>query len=132
VATSAVVESVTPHDLRQAAPAHVIIADRRDRRTPPTGTTPPAIITDCGRQGCWRRCRGPSVPEAKRGQAYPGRGSRVGRERGGTTTKKDAVSAALDFGAKRRRRIEQFLDDPDAFGVGLDIVDSQVMRQARR
>ncbi len=50
----------------------------------------------------------------------------------GTTTKKDAVNAALDFVANRRRRIEQLLDDPYAFGVGPDIADAEVMRQARR
>jgi Arc/MetJ family transcription regulator len=50
----------------------------------------------------------------------------------GTTTKKDTVNAALDFVANRRRRIEQLLDDPYAFGVGPDITDSEVMRQARR
>ncbi len=50
----------------------------------------------------------------------------------GTTTKKDTVNAALDFVAERRRRIEQLLDDPYAFGVGPDITDPEVMRQARR
>lgn len=50
----------------------------------------------------------------------------------GTTTKKDTVNAALDFVAERRRRIEQLLDDPYAFGVGPDITDAEVMRQARR
>jgi Arc/MetJ family transcription regulator len=50
----------------------------------------------------------------------------------GTTTKKDTVNAALDFVANRRRRIEQLLDDPYAFGVGPDITDREVMRQARR
>ncbi|WP_239674885.1 type II toxin-antitoxin system VapB family antitoxin [Natronosporangium hydrolyticum] len=50
----------------------------------------------------------------------------------GTTTKKDTVNAALEFVAKRRRRIEQLLDDPYALGVGPDIADSEVMRQARR
>ena len=50
----------------------------------------------------------------------------------GTTTKKDTVNAALEFVAERRRRIEQLLDDPYAFGVGPDITDAEVMRQARR
>lgn len=50
----------------------------------------------------------------------------------GTTTKKDTVNAALEFVAGRRRRIEQLLDDPYAFGVGPDIGDPDVMRSARR
>jgi Arc/MetJ family transcription regulator len=50
----------------------------------------------------------------------------------GTTTKKDTVNAALHFVANRRRRIEQLLDDPLALGVGPDIGDPEVMRQARR
>ena len=50
----------------------------------------------------------------------------------GTTTKKDTVNAALNFVADRRRRIEQLLDDPFALGVGPDITDPEVMRQARR
>lgn len=50
----------------------------------------------------------------------------------GTTTKKDTVNAALEFVANRRRRIEQLLDDPYALGVGPDITDSEIMRQARR
>jgi Arc/MetJ family transcription regulator len=50
----------------------------------------------------------------------------------GTTTKKDTVNAALEFVASRRRRIEQLLDDPYAFGVGPDITDPDVMRTARR
>ena len=50
----------------------------------------------------------------------------------GTTTKKDTVNAALNFVANRRRRIEQLLDDPFALGVGPDITDQEVMRQARR
>lgn len=50
----------------------------------------------------------------------------------GTATKKDTVNAALEFVADRRRRIEQALDDPYAFGVGPDISDPEVMRQARR
>lgn len=50
----------------------------------------------------------------------------------GTTTKKDTVNAALEFVAHRRRRIEQLLDDPYALGVGEDITDPEVMRQARR
>ena len=50
----------------------------------------------------------------------------------GTTTKKDTVNAALEFVARRRRRLEALLDDPSAFGVGADIADPEVMRQARR
>jgi Arc/MetJ family transcription regulator len=50
----------------------------------------------------------------------------------GTTTKKDTVNAALEFVARRRRRIEALLDDPRAFGVGSDIADPEVMQQARR
>jgi Arc/MetJ family transcription regulator len=50
----------------------------------------------------------------------------------GTTTKKDTVNAALEFVAGRRRRIEELLDDPYALGVGPDIADAEVMRQARR
>ena len=50
----------------------------------------------------------------------------------GTTTKKDTVNAALNFVATRRRRIEQLLNDPYALGVGPDIADPEVMRQARR
>lgn len=50
----------------------------------------------------------------------------------GTTTKKDTVNAALEFVADRRRRIERLLDDPYALGVGADISDAEVMRQARR
>jgi Arc/MetJ family transcription regulator len=50
----------------------------------------------------------------------------------GTKTKKDTVNAALEFVAGRRRRIEQLLDDPFALGVGRDIGDPEIMRQARR
>lgn len=50
----------------------------------------------------------------------------------GTTTKKDTVNAALQFVANRRHRIEQLLDDPYALGVGPDITDPEIMRQARR
>ncbi len=50
----------------------------------------------------------------------------------GTTTKKDTVNAALEFVANRRRRIEQLLDDSYALGVGPDIADQEIMRQARR
>ncbi len=50
----------------------------------------------------------------------------------GTTTKKDTVNAALEFVASRRRRIEQLLDDPYAFGVGPDITNPDIMRAARR
>ncbi|WP_342213213.1 type II toxin-antitoxin system VapB family antitoxin [Nocardia wallacei] len=51
----------------------------------------------------------------------------------GTTTKKDTVNAALRFVAERRRRIEEILDDyPYSFGVGPDITDPEIMKQARR
>ena len=50
----------------------------------------------------------------------------------GTTTKKDTVNAALEFVAGLCWRIEQLLDDPYALGVGPDIADAEVMRQARR
>lgn len=50
----------------------------------------------------------------------------------GTATKKDTVNAALQFVADRRRRVEALLDDPYALGVGPDIADPQIMRQARR
>ena len=50
----------------------------------------------------------------------------------GTTTKKDTVNAALSFVAQRRRRIEQLFDDPQALGLGPDIGDQEIMRQARR
>jgi Arc/MetJ family transcription regulator len=50
----------------------------------------------------------------------------------GTTTKKDTVNAALQFVASRRRRIEQLLSDPYGLGVGPDITNTEVMRQARR
>ena len=50
----------------------------------------------------------------------------------GTTTKKDTVNVALAFVANRRRRVEQLLDDPYALGVGKDITNPEVMRQARR
>jgi Arc/MetJ family transcription regulator len=50
----------------------------------------------------------------------------------GTTTKKDTVNAALRFVASRRRRIEQLLNDPYGLGVGPDIANKEVMRQARR
>jgi Arc/MetJ family transcription regulator len=50
----------------------------------------------------------------------------------GTTTTQDTVNAALEFVAGRRRRIEQLLGDPHVLGLGPDIADAQVMRQARR
>ena len=50
----------------------------------------------------------------------------------GTATKKDTVNGALRFVADRRRRIEQLLEDPLALGVGRDIADPEIMRQARR
>jgi hypothetical protein len=42
------------------------------------------------------------------------------------------VRPALQFVASRRQRIEQLLDDPYALGVGPDIADAEIMRQARR
>lgn len=50
----------------------------------------------------------------------------------GTVTKKDTVNAALEFVAKRRERIEALLDDPYGLGVGPDIDDPGIMREARR
>jgi Arc/MetJ family transcription regulator len=50
----------------------------------------------------------------------------------GTSTKKGTVNAALQFVASRRQRIDQLLDDPFALGVGPDIADAEIMRQARR
>jgi Arc/MetJ family transcription regulator len=50
----------------------------------------------------------------------------------GTTTKKDTVNAALAFVANRRRRIEELLGDPVKLGVGPDIGNAEIMRQARR
>ncbi|MBF6287054.1 type II toxin-antitoxin system VapB family antitoxin [Nocardia cyriacigeorgica] len=50
----------------------------------------------------------------------------------GTTTKKETVNAALRFVAERGRRIEAVLNDPYGFGVGPDIDDREIMRQARR
>ncbi len=51
----------------------------------------------------------------------------------GTTTKKDTVNAALRFVAERRRRVEELLDDfPYSLGVGPDMFDPEVMKQARR
>ncbi len=50
----------------------------------------------------------------------------------GTTTKKDTVNHALRYTADRRRRLEELLDGPYTLGVGADIDDVEVMRQARR
>jgi Arc/MetJ family transcription regulator len=50
----------------------------------------------------------------------------------GTSTTKDTVNVALQFVASRRQRIEQLLDDPYALGVGPDIADTEILRQARR
>ena len=50
----------------------------------------------------------------------------------GTVTKNDTVNAALEFVAKRRERIEALLDDPYGLGVGPDIDDPGIMREARR
>jgi hypothetical protein len=50
----------------------------------------------------------------------------------GTATKKDTADAALELVAGRCRSITQLLEDPHALGVGPDIADPEVMRQARR
>jgi Arc/MetJ family transcription regulator len=50
----------------------------------------------------------------------------------GTETKKDTVNAALEFVARRRERIEALLDDPYALGVGPDIDNPEIMREAER
>lgn len=50
----------------------------------------------------------------------------------GTLTKKDTVNAALVFIAGRRQRIDRLLHDTESFGVGEDIADPEIMRQARR
>lgn len=50
----------------------------------------------------------------------------------GTTTKKDTVNFALAFVAGRRQRVDRLLREAESFGVGPDIGDPEVMRQARR
>lgn len=50
----------------------------------------------------------------------------------GTTTKKDTVNSALAFVAGRRQRVDRLLHSSEAFGVGADIGDPEIMRQARR
>lgn len=60
----------------------------------------------------------------------------------GTTTKKDTVNAALKFVTERPERIrrvregvgtEEAADNPyERFGVGADIGNPEIMRQARR
>lgn len=50
----------------------------------------------------------------------------------GTSTKKDTVNAALAFVVQRRRHLESLLNEPADFGVGSDIADEEIMRQARR
>lgn len=53
----------------------------------------------------------------------------------GTHTKKDTVNEALRFVAERRKRTQALLeggDLPGRFGVGSDIVDPEIMKQARR
>lgn len=50
----------------------------------------------------------------------------------GTTTKKDTVNAALAFVAERPKRIARVLNDPLRFGVGSDITNPEVMKDARR
>jgi hypothetical protein len=51
---------------------------------------------------------------------------------GRAATNKNTVNAALESVAGRRRRIEELLDDPYALGVGPDITDAEIMRDARR
>jgi hypothetical protein len=51
----------------------------------------------------------------------------------GTKTKKDTVNAALAFVAGRRKRVEEILTGvPLSLGVGSDITNPEIMRQARR
>jgi Arc/MetJ family transcription regulator len=50
----------------------------------------------------------------------------------GTSTNKDTANAAVQFVVSRRKCIEQLFDDPYAVGVGPDIADTEIMRQARR
>ncbi len=51
----------------------------------------------------------------------------------GTTTKKDTVNAALRFVAERQQRIDELFEEGyEAFGVGPDIGNLEVMRDARR
>jgi Arc/MetJ family transcription regulator len=51
----------------------------------------------------------------------------------GTTTETDTVNAALAFVARGRRSSgAQLLDDPQAFGIGLDAGNDQIVPPARR
>lgn len=60
----------------------------------------------------------------------------------GTTTKKDTVNEALRIIARRQERVQRMLaaaageevdDNPYAYlGIGADIADPEVMKQARR
>ena len=50
----------------------------------------------------------------------------------GTTTKKDTVNAALVFVAERQKRIDALFNDPLALGVGSDITNQEIMKDARR
>lgn len=53
----------------------------------------------------------------------------------GTQTKKDTVNGALKFVAERRSRVQALIegvDLPGQFGVGSDITDPEIMKQARR
>jgi hypothetical protein len=49
----------------------------------------------------------------------------------GATAKDGTVDTAPEV-VIGRRRVEQWLDDPYAFGVGPDIADPDIMRTARR
>ncbi|HUA30970.1 MAG TPA: type II toxin-antitoxin system VapB family antitoxin [Streptosporangiaceae bacterium] len=50
----------------------------------------------------------------------------------GTTTETDTVNAALAFVARRRSSGADLLDDPRAFGVGLDAGSDEVAPHSRR
>jgi Arc/MetJ family transcription regulator len=51
----------------------------------------------------------------------------------GTTTQTDTVNAALAFVARgRRSSAAHDFDDPQAFGVGLDAGNDQILPDARR
>jgi Arc/MetJ family transcription regulator len=50
----------------------------------------------------------------------------------GTTTKKDTVHAALSLAATRKLRMTELFKDPLSLGVGADIGNADIMREARR
>ena len=51
----------------------------------------------------------------------------------GTTSETDTVNAALAFVARGRRSSgAHLLDDPKAFGVGLDAGNDEILPEARR